>query len=39
MARNLGFGARELRQLERLVRDNKLLWMEAWHGYFGTGGR
>jgi hypothetical protein len=37
LARNLGFGARELRRLERLVTDNQAQLLEAWHGYFGTG--
>jgi hypothetical protein len=38
LARNLGFGARELRQVERIVRDNQTKLMEAWNGYFRVGG-
>ena len=35
LARNLGFSARELRDLERLVIDNHQRLLEAWHEYFG----
>ncbi len=38
LARNLGFGARELRQVERLVSENQVGLLEAWNGYFGVGG-
>jgi hypothetical protein len=34
LARNLGFSARELRDLERLVIDNQQRLLEAWHEYF-----
>lgn len=34
--RNLGFGAAELRRIERLVREHSTEFLEAWHGYFGT---
>ncbi len=37
LARNLGFSARELRQLERLIEENQLELLEAWNGYFGVG--
>ena len=37
LARNLGFGGRELRQVEKLVRDNQTVLLEAWNGYFGVG--
>jgi hypothetical protein len=37
LARNLGFTARELRQIERLVAIHQMLLMEAWDGYFGSG--
>ena len=30
-----GFSARELRQLERLVTENQVTWLEAWHEFFG----
>ena len=36
LARNFGFGGRELRQVERLVRDNQTVLLEAWNGYFGV---
>ncbi len=38
LARNLGFSARELRQVERLVKENQAELLEAWNGYFGVGG-
>lgn len=34
LARNLGFNAKELRDLERLVIDNQQRLLEAWHEYF-----
>ena len=37
LARNLGFAARELRQIERLVANNQARLMEAWNGYFQFG--
>ena len=36
LARNLGFNARELTILERLVENNRKEFLEKWHGYFGT---
>ena len=38
LASNLGFSARELRQVERIVRDHQAELLEAWDGYFGTDG-
>lgn len=35
LARNLGFGARELLVLERLVEENQVMFLEKWNGYFG----
>jgi hypothetical protein len=35
LARNLGFSAKELRGLEKLVIDNQQRLLEAWHEYFG----
>jgi len=35
LARNLGFSAKELRDVERLVIDNQQSLLEAWHEYFG----
>jgi hypothetical protein len=31
-----GFGARELRELERLVTENRQRWIEAWNEYFDS---
>ena len=38
LARNLGFGARELRQIERIVRDHQTELLEAWNGCFSVDG-
>ena len=38
LAKNLGFGPKELRELQALVSDNRLSLLEAWHGYFGASG-
>lgn len=35
LARNLGFTAKELREVERLIIDNQQGLLEAWHEYFG----
>lgn len=35
LARNLGFGAKELRNLEKLVIDKKQELLEAWNEHFG----
>jgi hypothetical protein len=37
LARNLGFSAKELRQIQSIVLENQAKLKEAWHGYFGTG--
>jgi len=37
LARNLGFGAQELKRIERIIRKNQTLLLEAWNGYFGVG--
>jgi len=36
LSRNLGFGPRELRALERLVLENRVALLKAWNDYFGT---
>lgn len=36
LARNLGFNARELRRLLRIVTEHQLEFLEAWNEYFGT---
>lgn len=33
---NLGFSARELRAIERIVLQHQKKFMEAWDAYFGT---
>ena len=38
LARNLGFSARELRQIDRIIREHRNELLEAWNGYFGIGG-
>ena len=35
LARNLGFSAQELRDIERLIRGRRALLLEAWYGYHG----
>jgi hypothetical protein len=35
LARNLGFNARELLVIERLVEEHQLDFLEKWNGYFG----
>ncbi len=37
LGRNLGFNARELLMIERLVEDNRVLFLEKWNGHFGIG--
>jgi hypothetical protein len=39
LARNLGFGAAELRKIQLLVEQHQVQLREAWHGYFRTRGR
>lgn len=36
LARSGGFGAAELRDIERLVAENATLLQEAWNEYFGA---
>lgn len=35
LARNLGFDAKELRNIESLITDNNQRLLEAWYDYFG----
>ncbi|MCA9947291.1 MAG: DUF4160 domain-containing protein [Anaerolineales bacterium] len=35
LARNLGFKANELRQIERIVTENEATVLEKWNEYFG----
>ncbi len=39
LARNFGFSAKELREIESIILENQSKLLEAWHGYFGTGSR
>jgi hypothetical protein len=39
LARNFGFGAKELRGLQSLVEEHQTELLEAWNGHFGVGGR
>jgi len=36
LARNLGFGARELRRIEEIVTENRDRLLEAWNDYFSS---
>jgi hypothetical protein len=36
LAFDIGFGPKELRAVERLVRDNRVGLIKAWNEYFGT---
>lgn len=36
LARNLGFSAKELNKLHKLVQENQQHLLEEWHGHFGT---
>ena len=36
IARDSGFKAKELSQILTLVRENRTMLLEAWHGYFGN---
>jgi hypothetical protein len=35
LARNLGFSAKELRDIEKILIENQQLLLEAWNDYFG----
>ena len=35
LARNIGFSPKELRKIEKLVKENQKILLEAWNGYFG----
>ena len=37
LARNLGFRAHELREIQSIIEKHKGDLLEAWHGHFGTG--
>ena len=38
LARNLGFSPKELRRIQKLVVEQQMTLLEAWHGHFGAGG-
>ncbi|MCP3055461.1 DUF4160 domain-containing protein [Aurantimonas marianensis] len=35
LARNMGFSAKDLGEVQRLVREHRDAFLEAWHGFFG----
>ena len=37
LARNLGFSARDLRTIERMIVDHQEALQEKWNGYFNVG--
>lgn len=36
LAKSVGFSSSELRKLEKVVSNNRLVLLEAWNEYFGT---
>lgn len=36
LANNIGFSAKELRKLQKIVEENQKTLAEAWNGYFGN---
>jgi len=36
---NFGFRAHELREIQSVVLENRVQLLEAWNGFFGSGGR
>jgi hypothetical protein len=36
LARNVGFGSKELSKIEGMVEENRVKLSEAWNGYFGA---
>ncbi len=38
LARNLGFSAKELQRIQKLVMQHQAEFLEAWHGHLGAGG-
>lgn len=36
LATSIGYAARELRTVERLVSQNETMLLKGWHDYFGT---
>ena len=39
LASNFGFRAHELRTIQSIVIENRMLFLEAWNGFFGDNGR
>ena len=35
LARNFGFGAKQLRDIEKIITENQKNLLEAWYDYFG----
>ncbi|PIP07116.1 MAG: hypothetical protein COX52_04885 [Syntrophobacterales bacterium CG23_combo_of_CG06-09_8_20_14_all_48_27] len=38
LVKSTGYNAKELRELRELIEENRLLFIEKWHGYFGSQG-
>lgn len=36
IARNIGFNAKELKEIRLLIEEHQQKFVEAWYGYFGT---
>ncbi|MGE5499226.1 MAG: DUF4160 domain-containing protein [Syntrophothermus sp.] len=39
LARNIGYSAKELRQIQNIIQDNQSFMLEKWNGYFSQSGR
>ncbi len=39
LANNIGFNAKELRKLQKIVQEKQIEMKEAWNGYFGDSSR
>ncbi|WP_071884936.1 DUF4160 domain-containing protein [Picosynechococcus sp. PCC 73109] len=39
LGKNIGFSAKELRKLYKIVEEHQKILLEAWYGYFGDSGR
>ena len=39
LARNIGYNAKELRQIQKIILDNQKYLLERWYGYFSKSGR
>lgn len=39
LARNIGYSAKELKQIQNIIQDNQSFMLEKWNGYFSQSGR